>query len=229
MTDAILDSTFNKLSGEGDFQSAVQRHLENTATFDAITAIDGFLDEQTLKRVLYGSNPFLERRNIKNKFILRVTAPRIQVKSTTLEDRIQDKTVDLINVSEETREKITADVYSRIEQLRVLFLSEIAPLSLAVSPALDEAVQMLNATIGTDIGALSRIQTIFDDLIVLKFIHLAANLIDLPADVKALYLTTYLAPEPPKPSSLTPNAQKLNELTKILQQVVQHEPKQRTD
>lgn len=229
MTDAVLDSTFNKLSGEGDFQSAVQRHLENTATFDAITAIDGFLDEQTLKRVLYGNNPFLERRNIQNKFIVRVTAPRVQVKSTTLEDRIQDKTVDLINVSEDTREKITADVFTRIEQLRTLFLSDIAPLSLAVSPALDEAVQMLNATIGTDIGALSRIQTIFDDLIVLKFIHLAANLIELPDDVKALYLTTYLTPEPASPPSLPTNAQKLNELAKLLQQVVKHEPKYQSD
>ncbi len=147
-------------------------------------------------------NPFIVSKNASNTFIKTNVLSRKRTlrdikrkyfDGFRKENLLENKTIDIVTVDNKTTTHFISSLDSNIKKIRDFLVSEIAPLDIALEPAIEEASQILRIiTDDTEVEpSYKHIRTILNDAINLKVIEFLASNLKLSNDLKGKLLNEY--------------------------------------
>lgn len=152
-------------------------------------------------------NPFISRGSLKsNRHIWWVSKQKIEDRDRILknaeflsrEERnkriLEESSVDLIEVDEEIRQKVLRKIKKNKDKLNRILVEDIASVSLALNPAIDETQQMLR--IITDDNEITystkELWTTLNKVSHVKYLSLLMRLFNLPKNIKTRVFREYI-------------------------------------
>ncbi len=137
-------------------------------------------------------NPFIKTNVLSRKRTLR-DIKRKYFEGFRKENLLENKTIDIVNVDSKTTTRFIGSLDSNIKKIRDFLITEIAPLDVALDPAIEEASQILRIiTEDTEVEtSFKHIRTLLNDAINLKVIEFLASNLKLSNDLKGKLLNEY--------------------------------------